>query len=162
MAASFMARNVGFAADARSRCLIAGGCEGTSARFSRGSMPTRNLRLRLLGARTAPSHKSAADRLAAANAGAVLALEGNTMTIGVQIDPDVWRAGFHAGDASHAMTPCSVGLHPASYFSGWIERNGELWRLKSANAGMQRTGRTRVAPVCRPPGYCTDAPGALI
>ncbi len=84
------------------------------------------------------------------------------MTIGVQMDPDVWRAGFHAGDAGHAMTPCSVGLHPVSYFSGWIEGDGELWRLKSAIAGMQRTGRTLVAPVCRPPGYCTDAPGALI
>ncbi len=43
------------------------------------------------------------------------------MKIGVRIDPKAWRAGFDAGEAGRAMTPCPACLDPLSYFSGWIE-----------------------------------------
>lgn len=43
------------------------------------------------------------------------------MNIGPQIDSDAWRAGFEAGEAGRAMTPCPASLDAFSYFSGWIE-----------------------------------------
>lgn len=58
-----------------------------------------------------------------------------------------WRCGTRH-DIMHRQS------RPAALLFDWIER-------MSSGKGMQRTGRTP-APVCRPPGYCTDAPGALI
>ncbi|MHA6848603.1 hypothetical protein [Ralstonia syzygii] len=43
------------------------------------------------------------------------------MKIRVRIDPKAWRAGFDAGEAGRAMTPCPADLDSLSYFSGWIE-----------------------------------------
>ncbi|MDA0559700.1 hypothetical protein [Burkholderia pseudomallei] len=52
------------------------------------------------------------------------------MKIGVHIDPKAWRAGFDAGEAGRAMTPCPADLDSLSYFSGWIE--GDAKRQSSA------------------------------
>ncbi|MCG1046163.1 MULTISPECIES: hypothetical protein [Mycetohabitans] len=66
------------------------------------------------------------------------------MTIGVQIDPQAWRAGVDADDAGHAMTPCPAGLGPLSYFSGWIEKDakhqGNANNRPDAGASMLPTG----------------------
>lgn len=59
------------------------------------------------------------------------------MKIGVRIDPDAWRAGFEAGEAGRAMTPCPVGLDALSYFSGWIEGDAKRQGYNSS-AGAKR------------------------
>ncbi|WP_152754257.1 hypothetical protein [Burkholderia cepacia] len=59
------------------------------------------------------------------------------MKIGARIDPNAWHAGFDAGEAGRAMTPCPANLDAFSYFSGWIE--GDAKRLGyNYSAGAER------------------------